>query len=62
VAAKVAAAGSNRAKVRGGIAVFKGVKLSADGPGAYLLRAASATRKVAVADAVVTVQVGDLGV
>jgi hypothetical protein len=57
-AAKVAAAGSNRAKVKNGVAVFKGVKLSAEGPGAYVLRAASATRKVAVSDAVVTVQVG----
>ncbi|GBF97420.1 hypothetical protein Rsub_09586 [Raphidocelis subcapitata] len=56
-AAKVAAAGSNRAKVKGGAAVFKGVKLSADAPGAYVLRASSATRKVAVSDALVTVQV-----
>lgn len=40
-----------------GLAVFKAVKISADGPGTYVLRAASATRKVAVADALVTVQV-----
>ena len=37
--------------------MFKGVKLTADGPGSYVLRAASASRKVAVADAAVTVEV-----
>lgn len=41
--------------------MFKGVKLSADGPGSFVLRAASATRKVAVEDATVTVQVCSLG-
>lgn len=37
--------------------MFKGVKVAADAPGAYVLRAGSATRKVAVSDALVTVQV-----
>jgi hypothetical protein len=40
-----------------GVAVFKGVKLAADAPGTFTLRAASATRKVAVADAAVSVAV-----
>ncbi|KAI8466921.1 MAG: hypothetical protein J3K34DRAFT_524164 [Monoraphidium minutum] len=56
-AAKAAAAGSNRSKVKGGAALFKAVRLTAEAPGAYVLRAASATRKVAVADATVAVQV-----
>jgi hypothetical protein len=38
-AAKVAASGSNRAKVKAGAAVFKGVKLAAEAPGSYVLRA-----------------------
>eukprot|EP00775_Hariotina_reticulata_P002831 gene2831-3124_t len=57
VAARVAAAGSNRAKLRNGIAVFKNVRIAAPSEGPYKLTIGSVSRKVAVQEAVVSVMV-----
>jgi hypothetical protein len=57
VAARVAAAGSNRAKLRNGIAVFKNIRVAAPSEGPYKLTVASVSRKVAVQEAVVGVMV-----
>lgn len=45
-AATVAVQGGNKAKLREGAAVFKSVRIEAEAPGAYTLRAKSASRKV----------------
>lgn len=57
VAANVSAAGSNRTKLRNGVATFRSVRVQAPGEGEYKLLIASATRKVAVQEATVTVKV-----
>jgi hypothetical protein len=44
-AATVAAQGGNKAKLREGAALFKNVRIEAEAPGAYTLRAKSASRK-----------------
>ncbi len=46
VAATVTAPGSNKAKMKDGEAVFKNVRIKAEAPGAYMLMAKSASRKV----------------
>lgn len=55
-AAKIQAAGSNKAKLRDGTASFVDVSIAADAPGRYTLRAASASRKHSMEDAAVTLQ------
>jgi hypothetical protein len=73
VGAKVAASGSNRAKMRGGVAVLRGVRVTADGgaggggggggaasaatTGRFVLQASSVSRKVPLRDASVVVKV-----
>lgn len=57
-AAKVSAAGSNRSKLRAGCGLLKGVRLAAEGEGRYVVRCAPSSRKVAVQDASLVVQVG----
>ncbi len=59
-AAKVAAHGSNRAKLKQGVARLKGVRLSAEEAGTYSLRVSSHSRKVAVQDGSLLVEVGGL--
>lgn len=56
-AAKVSASGSNRVKLRNGVASFRGVKLAADTPGPYLLRVEPLSRKVNVRQGTLLVQV-----
>lgn len=57
-AAKVAVqGGSNRAKVKKGLATWKGVGITAEVAGVYTLRASSATRKYAVRDAAMSIEV-----
>lgn len=56
-AARVTATGSNRLKLKKGSGTLRAVRLKADGPGKYALRAASASRKVAVRDALLAVVV-----
>lgn len=51
-AAAVSASGGNKVKAKKGAAVFRDVRVQADEAGAYALRVQSASRKVAVADAV----------
>lgn len=51
-AASVSVSGGNKVKVKKGVAVFKDVRVEADEAGSYALRVQSASRKVAVADAV----------
>ena len=55
-AAKIQAAGSNKAKLRDGTASFVDVSVAADAPGQYMLRAASASRKHCMEDASVPLQ------
>ncbi len=55
-AAKVQAAGSNKAKLRDGTASFTDVSISADAPGQYQLRVAAASRKYSMEDAVTSLQ------
>jgi hypothetical protein len=50
--AAAAVQGGNKAKVKKGVAVFKNIKLTAEVAGSYALRVQSASRKVALADAV----------
>jgi hypothetical protein len=45
VAATVTVPGGNKAKVKEGEAVFKNVRIEAEAPGHYVLRAKSASRK-----------------
>ncbi|KAF8056436.1 SMCHD1 [Scenedesmus sp. PABB004] len=56
-AARVSAAGSNRLKLRGGLGAFKAVRLQAPAEGVYKLAVSSVSRKVAVQEATVLVQV-----
>ncbi|KAL4443930.1 hypothetical protein ABPG75_011667 [Micractinium tetrahymenae] len=51
-AAHVAVEGGNKVKVKKGVAVLKDVRVTAEEAGSYALRVQSASRKVAVADAV----------
>ncbi|GLC56261.1 hypothetical protein PLESTB_001085700 [Pleodorina starrii] len=55
-AAKVTVAGSNKAKATKGCACFRDVKLEGN-PGTYALRVGSASRKVALREAVLAVEV-----
>lgn len=57
VAARVAAAGSNRAKLRGGVACFKGVRLAAPMEGLFKLTVSCVSRKLVVQEAVLMVKV-----
>lgn len=54
-AAAVSVTGGNKVKLKGGVAVFKEVRVAAELPGAYALRVQSASRKVrgAAGDALV---------
>lgn len=61
LAAKVSASGSNRTKLRAGVARFRGVMLHAEAAGSYELRVGPHSRKVVVADGSLTVQVGGGG-
>ncbi len=45
-AASVAVPGGNKVKLKGGVAVFKEVRVVADHPGTYALRVQGASRKV----------------
>lgn len=58
VAARVSAAGSNRAKLRNGVACFKNVRIQAQAEGLYKLTVGSHSRKIAVQEAMVMVKVG----
>lgn len=49
-AAKVNAAGTNRVKLKRGVAVLRDVRINAEQAATYAVRVASATRKVVVAD------------
>ena len=55
-AAKIQAAGSNKAKLRDGTASFVDVSIAADAPGQYQLRVVSASRKHSVEDATTMIQ------
>lgn len=57
LAAKVSAHGSNRAKLKAGVAVLKGVKMSAEAACCYVLRVTPVSRKIVVKDAAITVKV-----
>jgi hypothetical protein len=46
LAASVSVPGGNKVKLRGGVAVFKEVRVAAEQPGTYSLRVQSASRKV----------------
>ena len=46
VAATVSVPGGNKVKMKDGEATFKNVRIEADAPGSYMLRAKSASRKV----------------
>ena len=48
----MAAAGGNKGRIKKGVAVFKDVRVTADVAGSYSLRVQSASRKVAVSEAV----------
>ncbi|KXZ46758.1 hypothetical protein GPECTOR_41g723 [Gonium pectorale] len=56
-AAKVTVAGSNKTKVSKGCAVFRDVRVQAAAPGTYALLAGSASRKVALREARLSVEV-----
>lgn len=51
--ASVQASGSNKAKLKKGVALYKDVRLQAETPGTYVLRVVSASRKIAAEDATV---------
>ena len=51
-AASVSVSGGNKVKVKKGSAMFKDVRVTAEEAGSYALRVQSASRKVAVQDAV----------
>ncbi|KAK9820414.1 hypothetical protein WJX72_010046 [[Myrmecia] bisecta] len=55
-AASVAATGSNKAKLAKGVATFKNVRLVAEEAGTFVVRCGSASRKVALEDAVLPLQ------
>lgn len=61
LAARVSAAGSNRVKLRNGVAVFKQVRIQAQAEGLYKLTVGSKSRKDAVQEAMVMVKVGWCG-
>ena len=46
VNAKVTAAGGGKAKVKNGVAVFKGVQVTAEQAGTFILKASSSSKKV----------------
>lgn len=53
--AAVTVAGGNKAKVKRGFALFKDLRVTADSAGAYAVRVQSASRKVALSDAVLNI-------
>lgn len=62
VAARVSAAGSNRAALRNGVAAFKGIRVQARDEGEYKLTIGSHSKKVAIQEAAVIVKVCALSV
>ena len=57
IAARVAAAGSNRTKLRNGVGTFKNVRIQAPAEELYKLTIGCASRKVVVQEAMVMVKV-----
>jgi len=57
LAARVSAAGSNRAQLRNGLASFKSVRIQAREEGEYKLTVGSHSKKIAVQEASVIVKV-----
>jgi hypothetical protein len=53
----VSAAGSNRTKLRNGVACLKNVRIQAQAEGVYKLTVGSHSRKIAVQEAMVMVKV-----
>jgi hypothetical protein len=58
IAARVSAAGSNRTKLRNGVACFKNVRIQAQAEGTFKVTVGSHSRKIAVQEAMVMVKVG----
>jgi hypothetical protein len=56
-AARVSAAGSNRAQLRNGLATFKSIRLQAREEGEYKLTIGSHSKKIAIQEASVVVKV-----
>jgi hypothetical protein len=57
-AARVSAAGSNRAQLRNGLATFKSIRLQAREEGEYKLTIGSHSKKIAIQEASIVVKVG----
>lgn len=60
LAARVSAAGSNRAQLRNGLAAFKSVRVHAQEEGDYKLTVGSHSKKIAIQEAAVVVKVSTM--